>query len=360
MLNWRDKLKSEEGMALVAVFIICIALLSFVYALGIYSFNLGSLSFRQQDRSQALYLARSVTEASIAAWIKYELSNRPEGAIQTVYYDNQGNFVLNDPAADSDPLSETVGTIDLTVSKNTDKTTTFQTTAVVDGQTEMITATTSAWADGEELAWFDPGTDRINNGPPGNVETMTVNTFFGLREIELRYHDPVFGVVECRNDSLSLPTSDNPAYIANAIFMRTALDLREWFDQQALLTVGEVLVFDHKIDVRRGLLSYGTLVLGVPDGLGIKLQRGGTALDGLYGRVYFRDDVRLNRGRYNPGQTFITGGSSFYFKQLAEGIDLVRWAEGEYAETDLVIPIPADDSNRFIPDPADLIWTVWN
>ena len=371
----------ENGAALVIVMVLIVVIPIFLGAILQYSLSAQKSVMYKKQNTQAYYLARSGAEAALEAWKDYNLSEKPEllsgnnsAELERLYLTKNGQFTR-------EGVDDYIGYVDVNVKRQEDQTTTFTAVADVAGRKQTVTATVSAYVDGsnDSLDWYDENNGLINPGPSENIETVEVdswlNNLLGINEIDIKYHDPIAGVVECGDSSftMSLREDNNKnkvAYIADTLFFNSPLDLRLYttgfFNTHigSLIVSGETIIFDKEIKIRRGLGSYGSLILYVTEGIGIKLKN----REGIFGKVYFNSNV-LKRvpGLFPDDETIISAGSYFYFKKMEKGVDLLEIEDsnndGIFEDSEgneVMIPIPSDDENNFVPDAEEELRVIWN
>jgi hypothetical protein len=369
--------RSNKGwaMPLALMIVMVAALLSaalFAYAMT------DSLHVKQDtDREKARYLARSGAEAVIKAWLDKDITAKPTGAVERIYQLKDKTFKRDSELSAAQKTNDAVGYVDVTISNLSDGSTKFESIATVNGITRKAMATSSPYATGNGLGWYDYNTGYINTSPnPGNVQSVTIPR---RGDYNISYHDPS-GIVECKtsnNNATSLILRQNDAqnkvaYIAQSIFFYCPIDLNYNMALTdrigALITSAQVLDFKKVITLRKGITSYGTLVLHVPETLGIKLK----GKSGEYGKVYFEQDVKVQEVVYLwiipigiEERTVIDGPANYYFKRRVDasgkdiGFDILAWDEGEYALDDF-IKMDSSDLNFATPNPKSKVWFVWD
>ena len=365
-------IKNEKGAALVLTLILIVVIPIFLGAILKYGLSAQKSVIFNKRNKQAYYLARAGAEAVIESWKSYDLSEKPElnssdntAKIDTLYFTNDKKFTRVKPEG------EYIGSVDVTVKKQDDQTTTFTSVANVDGRKQVITATLSAYVDAEKLDWYDYYYDSGFLGwvssegylinPGSNTETIN----FEGRSYNVKYHDPITGAVEIGDSSLTMTLRNNKnkvAYIADMLIFNSGIDFSNlsFSSYGGLIVVGETIVFKKSITIEDRATD-NTLVLSVPDGLGVKLKNRG----GLYGKVYFKDYVEIDRA--GSDEIIIGENSFYYFKKREEGINLLKIndndGDGKFEDSDgneVMIPIPADDQNIFIPEPEEELRILWN
>lgn len=363
------KYNKEDGAALIIVMILIIVIPVFLGAILQYSLLSQKSVITKRKNTQAYYLARAGAEAVIEAWKQYDLSEKPETISDTnkvkidkLYLTNNGQFVRKIPKKDY------IGSVNVTIKKEDDHTRTFTAVADVNGKKQTVTATVSAYVDGKNVDWYDEenGSYKINAG--SNADTAEYN---GI-SYTIRYHDPIPGVVVSgdKNHELELRNNNDEnkvAYIADMIEFKSEFDFVGYGDDYGgLVASGETLIFNKEINLE-DRLSDNTLILNVPDGLGIKLKDKA----GIYGRVYFHERVNIIKGiLVNWFDEILIDPSTsetkaYYFKKTEKGVNLLeieKTSEGKYKQNGevVLIPIPPDDENRFEPDPEEELRIIWN
>lgn len=384
-------IKNEKAFAMIFTLALLAVVPVMALTLANYSLNSFQIARSTNNNTKAYYIARSGAEAAISAWKEADVEN---GSLETVIFDDQDNFVLKSEYQDnSSQYGEMIAEIDVEFEKedlNPDQNqyghTIFTSNAKIINSSgeETVKARVSPYLDvnnqnnAEELGWYDYNTGQILVG--SNIEETTVTEdfwswlsgIFGIgyeaETVEIKYHDQVYGSVEITTDGSDLYLLNNNsnnkiAYSANSIYFNNELNLKQSGDNQgALITIGENLVFRERVEIRKGWRSYGSLIIGLAQGLGYQLD----GYSGDFGRVYF------NQGVYSPGwlwdNEIIAPGSAYYFKKITEtnesgeivqtGIDLLRWDDGDYDEQ-VLVPIPVDDPNYSPPVPEEEYIINW-
>ncbi|WP_027339319.1 pilus assembly PilX N-terminal domain-containing protein [Halonatronum saccharophilum] len=379
----KEAWQGEKGGALVLAMILLLVIPILAMASVQYSRSALQISRFNKERNQAYYLARAGTEAVIAAWHKYDINNKPQGQISTLYFTKDNQFVLEDPGEDK------VAKVDVKVEDKGEDGTVFEANAQVGLYRDTVTATVGPYIDTKNLnpPWYEDGyyewvsgflgiggNWEYRNGiiiPGPNIEEIRYegNTYI------FKYHQPVYGIAEVGTSGETIELNNNNdqnkvAYVAQTIFFKSNLDLRQdtEFSRRngALIVSAEKITFEGDIQIRKGTFSSGDLALHLPSGLGIKLK----GREGSYGKVYFSQGVRRqSKGVRRQLRRDIPAGA-YYFKAPtgAEAINLldvyldsngVGRLGGSRGE-EVLIPIPDDDPNRFQPDPREDIWVIWN
>jgi len=384
-------IKNEKAFAMIFTLALLAVVPVMALTLANYSLNSFQIARGTNNNTKAYYIARSGAEAAISAWKEADVEN---GSLETVIFDNQDNFVLKSEYQDNfSQYGEMIAEIDVEFKKeplNPDQEqygyTMFTSTAkmINSAGEETVKARVSPYlnvnskSSAEELGWYNYDTGQIL--PGSNVEETAVTEdfwdwlsgIFGIgyeaETVEIKYHGQIFGAVEINTDGSDLylqnnNSSNKVAYSANSIYFNNELDLKQSGNNQgALITIGENLVFRERVEIRKGFTSYGSLIIGLPGGLGYQLD----GYSGDFGRVYF------NQGVYSSGwfwdNEIIAPGSAYYFKKITEtnesgeivqtGIDLLRWDDGDYDEQ-VLVPIPADDPNYSPPVPEEEYIINW-
>jgi hypothetical protein len=375
----RDFFRSNKGwaMPLALMIIFVTAILSavlFTYAMT------DNLHVKMETNAEkARYLARSGAEAVVKAWMdtSIPMDQKPAGAVDRIYQLKDGSFKNTTPS----PTDEVVGTVDVTVTRITDVNdeefgcVKFVATAIVNGVTKTAKATSAPYATGQALGWYDYNTGEINRcSDSSNVKNVT----FDGNTYQLSYHDPS-GIVKCEtngNTELLTKRDNNQnkiAFIANSIFFNPKVDVAEnnsWGRQGALILSAQVVCFNSSVRVRKSptKLNYGTIILDVPEAMGIKL----VGHSGVYGKVYFTQGVIYSISRnFLLWETYddsviIGNNKAYYFRRRVDGsgngigLDVLDWYlnPGEYASDDM-IPITSP-SDAAPPVPESKVKFVWS
>lgn len=377
------KEKNNKGFALVFALVLLVTLPILAMAVANLSLNSFKMAHMNDKKTKAYYLARSGAEAVISAWKKEPLDSKPDGEVKEVVFTDKNNFILKSNYSSDNGKKE--AEIGVEIVDNNDGSVSFISTADLGNYSDTVTATMSIYNRGDNLdpAWYNSD-GIIQPGP--ETETATVPSSFldwlsGIfggdyspQTVDIKYHEPVYGTIELdsSDDTLSLADDEDRnkvALIANSLFFRDSLDLRQsWGRKGALITSAETLVFDKIIKMNKEnylvVNNYGTLVLGVPDKQGFKLE----GHDGVYGRAYFKKNVILS-GRLGNSDTIIEAGSAYYFKKITEtddsgkevesGLDLIRWSDEDYTD-DVMIKIQDDDKNAAAPVVEEKYIVIWN
>ncbi|MCG8400915.1 MAG: hypothetical protein MJA84_04885, partial [Firmicutes bacterium] len=271
-------IKNENGWALPTVLMVMLVVTLLGTALWQYSVAENLQVTKNEKQMQARYLARAGVEAVRDAWLDSSLGNKPTGKVETVYLMLDGTFQKESALSKEQIKSQTIGHVSATVSHDKGEWT-ITSIGEVDSVSQTVNATSTPLVYGHELEppWYNEEDDNILPGP----NTQTLSDF----DENLMYHDEVRGValVESKNTLQMQNDNDNNkvAYIAQHLFFQSAVDLRLYTDwwwvvpidtyQGFMVASAETVVFNDRLDVRVGILSlsYGVLVLHVPEGLGV-------------------------------------------------------------------------------------------
>ncbi|MEW6424256.1 MAG: hypothetical protein AB1523_05835 [Bacillota bacterium] len=390
-------LKNEKGWAMPLALMLVFVVSLLGAALWQYSMTEVKRVERETKRLQAHYLARAGVEATRQAWLVAGSDPKPSGAIKTVYLNKRTKeFQTAVPASPG-------GQINVTASKDADTNEwTIISTGEVSGVAQTARATATPLVYGHEISppWYDPANGKILPGPnEESVHDEETNTTHIIK-----YHDEMPGVVRLKADGnpplpLKIQKDETDkrkvAYIAHALFFESPVDLKIdtkmdpffgivpiEYRQGFLIAAAENIIFEKWLDVRcdgtRGFfapyLSYGVLVLYVPEGYGIPGEKVKPKagyenkvvvdINTVYGKVFF-NEVRTDGAVNN-----VLSNQCFYFKQKNEGVAIGnrwfkengKWKCLSYTESfnkliaggDL---IPADEAP---PKPEDCLVFFWN
>ena len=394
--SWKVFLNSNNGWAMPLAILIVLVTALLSGALFAYAMTDIKAVKSDETREKARYLARSGAEAAIKDWMNHPLNGKIAGSIDTVYLSKDSNgkeiFTLTQPATD-------MGRMNVTIIKEKDSSGKetgsyiFEGTATVDGITQKATAISSPYKVGLDEKWYDASGNVITDNTKIEPITITNHPWFGNASFNLLYHE-FKGVVNCDRD-LNMQNDDSKnkiGFVAQSIFYNGSVDATQridWWEfiknfilnifhldrlklpTGVLANSAGVIVFNKELtltDIYIGdnKLVYGTVIIGVPESLGIKLKN----KDGVYGKVYFKNPVKIRKivYKWHDGWFFdyvydveiknvatIPAGG-YYFKHREvngkeAGIDLAEWyTYRENYSSDDMIKIEADDINFKFPD----------
>ena len=337
------KEKNNSGFALIIALVLLVTLPILAMAIANLSLNASKTATINDKKTKAYYLARSGAEAVISAWKDKPIDNRPTGSIKPIIYDSNSNFIVkekfnNNPGNYGDKVAK----ISVSINENQDGTTSFISTATINKYSKTVTATVSAHKKAINEDWYDKETingnefNIINSGPYDQDITLSSDFWewltgnldidYDKKTVNIKYHDEIYGTVEIgtNDETMKLKNynydhekfnkENKIAFIAKNMYINNSLDLRQetaWEEKEgflrdyqvphgrqgALTLIADTIVFKNKIDLNQLFLSYGSLVLTLPEKAGFKLKdknNVNNSKEGLYGKVYFKDDVILH------------------------------------------------------------------
>ena len=350
---------NQKGFAMPLVLMVMLVISLLGTALWQYSMVETKHVDLNQKQLQAYYLAKAGAEATIAAWLKEPIGQKPaQGTVKKIYYTKDREFVLTDPGPDK------VGEVDISIDIDEHDLTTITATAAVDGVTEQVAATTYPYVDGSEVdpALYNKETGKFEPGPT-NVPA-TVNS----KNVTVKTHPLVDGAVKFNaagSRPLYLASNTSVGLQATVLDFQSTLNVRQNhnMDTGALSLAAQYIVFESDLYTDgfyyRSWLTgdtlsyYGTVILRVPDGMGMELP----GKSGTYGKVFFKNAYITENWLLGIPTTnsMSMANKAYYFKKRPDGIDLIKWHRGQYTKGVDYIEITGEDAAS-IPQGSDLFF----
>ncbi|NPV72422.1 MAG: hypothetical protein HPY89_01220 [Pelotomaculum sp.] len=329
----------ENGAALPLALAVMLVVSLLAAALWQYSMMENLQVEREKKRLQAHYLARAGANAAIAAWLEAPFNDKPVqiGEPAKLYLAGDGTFTGSPENA--------AGEVEIYVEPDETEEGIVHITATgrVDGVESKVTATSAPYVDGAE--WepplYDKSTGLITPG------TDTYSATVDGRKKTVYAHEPVEGAVKFINSDsqrpLHIQSNTCVELASNAMEFKSPVDLVQTGDRDtgALFLKAEYISFKSSIAVEDysywwfgSHYYYGTIILKVPDGLGVDGREIGGQAGSRYGMVFFDDAYIWEMGLlgFEVRHDLHMENKAYYFKSRPDGIDLIRWHRGEYTE----------------------------
>lgn len=310
-------LNEEKGLVMVLVLIVLFVITLFSTTMWTFSMTHLRQSFREENKIQAEYLAKSGAEAAIAAWLQKPHSGKPLGTMERVYFDtNSKNYTLNSP----DPSNDG-GYFDVTLTVIDDESdpkhglTVIESTGTYRETSHTIIVTTFPFNYGHDLdpSWYDYSSGNLAWAELGSGEDLKLVRFACDEGEVLKLGTEELGTdVAYEAEILSFESDlvvDMNLVLNTYVFydFRASINGRD----ETISLVATTIIFEN---LQLGFLPertyssdrimeerIGQILLDVPPGKGID---GSTNSDldnsKVYGRVYFDgDDISTQEYQWN-------------------------------------------------------------
>jgi len=296
-----------------------------------------------KNLEKAEYIAKSTLDAVINSWKQSNFDSKPSGELERIYYMTTGDFILESAwnnMSESFKSEYTVGFADVSVNRINDINdpaygcTRFTVTASVADMIKNLSIVSSPYLPGHEtvIPLYDYETGHFNYNSAPYSETQNVTRTFGgnskNKVITVRFFDP-HGILEMKTDNNEFYLSPNEfvGIGSNMITFHKAINLNRFNAEMGLILSSEIIIFRQHIHLRVGTSSYGTILIQVPDDMGISVS----GKSGLYAKVYFVGGVTLHDYDLfgvSPKKSYIAPGEAYYVRKKSageEGFDLAEW-----------------------------------